>query len=329
MNFLRMEFLPYILVALIIFSVLLFFNERKYFKIVKLYWFYERSLFHYISSLLYISAIILLSLTLLDPRGEDQKVKVELPESRTIILIDTSASMLAEDVQPSRLSKAVLVAKHFARKAAGQQISIVAFSEIQKKIVPFTSDLDLIDARLDSIKNLKNQNGSSAISASIQESIQYFKETSENPMGNILIITDGEETTDSLNLKIPKEIKLAFVGIGTERGGRIPLDDRQGFRFGYKKNKGQDVITKLNEGFFKKAVADVPEAKYWMVNTYSLPTDEIKEFFSGSTGKNKTERDMIIRPVKMELFVIPAIILFVLAFLIKMIRVYSSPRMKT
>ncbi len=328
MNFQRMDLLPYIIAGLIIFSIGFFWYQRKFFQIVKLYWFYDRSFFHYLSSLFYISGMILLGVALLDLRGADQKVKVEMPESKTIILMDTSASMLAEDVQPSRLSKAVLLAKHFARKAAGQQISIVAFAEIQKKIVPFTSDLDLIDARLESIKNLKNQNGSSAISVSIQESIQYFKETSENPAGNILVITDGEETADSLGLKIPKEIKLAFVGIGTERGGRIPLDDRQGFRFGYKKNRGQDVVTKLNEGFFKQIVADVPEAKYWLVNTYSLPTDEIKEFFSGIGGKNKSERDMTIRPVKMEVFVIPAIVLLIFAFLLKMIRVYSLPKTK-
>ncbi len=194
MNFLRMDLLPYILISFLLFSFGLFFYQRKFFKIVKLYWFYERSYFHYFSSLLYLSAILLLGLALLDPRGADEKIKVEIPESKTIILIDTSASMLAEDVQPSRLSKAVLVAKHFARKAAGQQIAIVAFSEIQKKIVPFTSDIDLIDARLDSIKMLKNQNGSSAISASIQESIAYFKETSGKAVGNILVITDGEET---------------------------------------------------------------------------------------------------------------------------------------
>jgi Ca-activated chloride channel homolog len=326
MNFLRLEYLPFIIIGIILFTIFIFWIERKYFRIVKLYWFYERSFFHYLSSLLYICAIILLSVALLDPRGEDQKVKIEVPESKTIILIDTSASMLAEDVQPSRLSKAVLVAKHYARKAAGQQISIVAFAEIQKKIVPFTADLDLIDARMDSIKKLKNQNGSSAISVSIQESIQYFKEVSKTPMGNILIITDGEETADALNLKIPKEIKLAFVGVGTERGGRIPLDDRQGFRFGYKKNKGQDVITKLNEDFFKRAVADVPGSKYWIVNTYSLPTDEIKEFFTGTQGKNKSERDMTIRPVKMEYLIIPAILLLILGILFKMIRVYSPPK---
>jgi Ca-activated chloride channel family protein len=326
MNFQRLDLLPYIIIGVTIFSIGLFWYQKKFFKIVKLYWFYERSFFHYLSTLLYLAGFFLLSLALLDPRGPDEKVKVEVPESKTIILIDTSASMLAEDVQPSRLSKAVLVAKHFARKAAGQQISIVAFAEIQKKIVPFTSDLDLIDARLDSIKNLKNQNGSSAISISIQESIQYFKEVSKNPMGNIIVITDGEETVEPLNLKIPKEIKLAFVGIGTERGGRIPLDDRQGFRFGYKKTKGQDVITKLNENFFKSAVAEVPESKYWIVNSYSLPTDEIKEFFSGINGKNKSARDMTIRPVKMELFIIPAILLLVFAFLFKMIRVYSLPR---
>ncbi len=326
MNFLRLDLLPYLIIALVIFSVSLFLYERKFFKIVKLYWFYKRSYFHYLSSLLYIGAVTLLCLALLDPRGDDQKIKVEIPESKTIILIDTSASMLAEDVQPSRLSKAVLLAKHYARKAAGQELSIVAFAEIQKKIVPFTSDLDLIDARLDSIKGIKNQNGSSAISVAIQESIQYFRETSEVPHGNILVITDGEETAEPLDLKIPKEIKLAFVGVGTERGGRIPLDDRQGFRFGYKKHRGQDVITKLNENFFKTAVADVPEAKYWIASTYSLPTDEIKDFFSGiSQGKDKSERDMIVRPVKMEYLIGPAILLLLLSVLFKMVRIYRLP----
>ena len=322
MKFEHMGYLPWILMAFSVLLITTIWLERKFFKLVKLYWFYNRSIFSYISSLLFCVGMGMLLFSLLDLRGPEEKIKSGVPTERTILLIDTSASMLAEDVKPSRLQKAVLIAKHFARKAVGQQLSIVAFAEIQKKIVPFTNDLDLLDARLDSIKNLRNQNGSSALTAAIQESIQYFKETGE-ARGNILVLTDGEETANDINLNIPKEFNVALVGVGTKQGGRIPLDDGRGFRFGYKKYKGKDVITTLDEGFFKKVVADIPSGEYWIANTYSLPSDDILEFFKGEMAKSEKQQDMVIKPVMMEWIVIPAIVLLILSYFFKALRVFS------
>lgn len=322
MNFEHMGYLPWIILAFSILLITTIWLERKFFKLVKLYWFYNRSIFSYLSSLFFCVGMGVLLFSLLDLRGPEEKIKSGVPTERTILLIDTSASMLAEDVKPSRLQKAVLIAKHFARKAAGQQLSVVAFAEIQKKIVPFTNDLDLIDARLDSVKNLRNQNGSSALTSAIQESIQYFKETGET-RGNILVLTDGEETAEDINLNIPKEIHVALVGVGTKQGGRIPLDDGRGFRFGYKKNKGKDVITSLDESFFKKVAADIPSGEYWIANTYSLPSDEILDFFKGEKSKSEKQQDMVIKPVMMEWLVVPAIILLMLSYFFKALRVFS------
>jgi Ca-activated chloride channel family protein len=322
MNILYPEYIPFIVVALLILVAATFFLEKKFFNMVKTYWFFKRSLFSYLSSLLFLIGMSLMALALLDWRGPEEKIKTEVPTERTIILIDTSASMLSEDVKPSRLQKSVLIAKHFARKAAGHQISIVAFAEIQKKIVPFTNDLDLIDSRLESLKNLRNQNGGSALTAAIQESVQYFKESGDE-RGNILVLTDGEETAESLGLKLTKDVHVALVGIGTEQGGRIPLDDGRGFRFGYKKSKGQDVITRLNEGFFKKVSADLPSSQYWIANSYNLPSDEIIEFFKSELKKGQTQQDMVIRPVMMEWIVLPGLLLIGLALIIKQIRVFT------
>jgi Ca-activated chloride channel homolog len=322
MNFEHANYLPFIAGAITLLVLTVIFLEKKFFSIVKLYWFYKRSFFSHVSSVLFLTGMAALLISLLDFRGPEERIKGGVPTDRTIILIDTSASMLAEDVKPSRLQKAALIAKHFARKAAGHQLSIVAFAEIQKKIVPFTSDLDLIDARLDSIKNLRNQNGSSALSAAIQESIQYFKETGET-RGNILILTDGEETAESINLNVPKEIYIALVGIGTNQGGRIPLDDGRGFRFGYKKSQGKDVITKLNEDFFKQVTADIPNSQYWLANTYSLPSDDILGFFKGQKANGEKQQDMVIKPVMMEWVVIPALVLLILSYAMKAVRVFS------
>lgn len=323
MNFNQLQFWPGLIALFGVFFFIVIVMERRFFNLVKSYWFYSRSVFSYISSFLFLIGIGGLLLSLLDIRGPEEKIKTEVPTDRTIILIDTSASMLAEDVKPSRLQKAALIAKHFARKAVGQQISIVAFAEIQKKIVPFTNDLDLIDSRLDSLKNLRNQYGSSALTLAIQESIQYFREIGGEARGNILVFTDGEETAEGIDLKVPKDVHVALVGIGTTMGGRIPLDDSRGFRFGYKKEKGRDIITKLNENFFKKVVADLPSGKYWLANSYSLPSEEILEFFKGEKEKGKDQQDMVIKPVLMEWIVLPALAFICISYLFKFLRVFS------
>lgn len=323
MNFNQLSYWPGILVLFIVFVGIILIMEKRFFRFIKTYWFYKRSFLSYVSSVLFLLGMGGLLLSLLDIRGPEEKIKTEVPSDRTIILIDTSASMLAEDVKPSRLQKAALIAKHFARKAAGHQLSIVAFAEIQKKIVPFTNDLDLIDSRLDSLKNLRNQYGSSALSAAIQESVQYFREADGAARGNILVLTDGEETAESIDLKVPKEVHVALVGIGTDRGGRIPLDDGRGFRFGYKKDKGRDVITKLNEKFFQQVANDLPSAKYWIANTYSLPSEEILAFFQGEKVKGNDQQDMVIRPVLMEWIVVPSLLLMFLSYVFKSIRVFT------
>lgn len=323
MNFNQFQYWPGLLVLIMVFLSVVLLMEKRFFRFVKTYWFYKRSIFSYISSIFFLLGMTGLLVSLLDIRGPEEKIKMQVPKDRTIILIDTSASMLAEDVKPSRLQKATMIAKHFARKAAGHQLSIVAFAEVQKKIVPFTNDIDLIDSRLESLNNLRNQYGSSALSVALQESIQYFRETDGQAQGNILVITDGEETAEGIDLKIPKEVHVAFVGVGSTQGGRIPLDDGRGFRFGYKKDKGRDVITKLNEDYFKKAVSDIPSAKYWLTNSYSLPSEEILQFFSGEKMKGNESQDMVIKPVLMEWIVIPSVILLFLSYFFKSIRVFS------
>lgn len=323
MNFNQFNYWPGLLIIFGVFFFTVVLMERRFFKFVKTYWFYNRSIFSYLSTLFFLIGIAGLLISLLDIRGPEEKIKMQVPSDRTIILIDTSASMLAEDVKPSRLQKAALIAKHFARKAAGHQLSIVAFAEVQKKIVPFTNDIDLIDARLDSLENLRNQYGSSALTSAIQESIQYFKETGGDESGNILVFTDGEETAEGIDLKVPKSVHVAFVGVGTEQGGRIPLDDGRGFRFGYKKEGGRDVITKLNENFFRKVVADIPSAKYWLANSYSLPSEEILDFFKSEKSKGNDQQDMTIKPVLMEWIVIPALLLMFLSYFFKALRIFS------
>jgi Ca-activated chloride channel family protein len=323
MNFNQFGYIIPLFVIYIVFIFILIRLEKKFFEFIKLFWFYQRSTLSYLSTFLYLIGMGGLLFSLMDLRGTEERIKTPTPSERTIILIDTSASMLAEDVKPSRLKKAVLIAKHFARKAVGHQLSVIAFAEIHKKIVPFTNDLDLIDARLESLENLRNHYGSSALSLAIQESVQYFKEIDSDTRGNIVVLTDGEETSEGIELKIPKNIKIALVGIGTTNGGKIPLDDGRGFRIDYKRERGKEIVTKLNENFFKTVANEHSGIRYWITSSYTLPSNDIINFFKGESSSTGKEQDMIIKPVMMEWIVVPSLVFLILSYFFKSIRIFT------
>ena len=238
MIFMELSSIYYLIPVLIFFWVYIYLFEKKYYKWVELHWFYKRSFVNKIALFIYIVGVGVLSIALLDLRSRPERVGTNIPDQKTIILIDVSRSMLAEDVRPNRFKKAIMVARHFVKKAVGHKISIVIFSETTRRVVPFTDDIDLLDSRLTGLESLKIVKGGSNISTSIKEVIQYL---SPQDSGNLLILTDMEEHERSIQLSISDDINVALVGVGTVRGGPIPLRDNTGNLSGYLKHKGSRV----------------------------------------------------------------------------------------
>lgn len=273
-----------------------------------------------ISTVLYTISLFLMMTALLDLRGPEKKIKANIPDQRTIILIDSSTSMLAEDVRPNRFVKSLQLARHFVKNAAGHQISIVLFSDIQKRLIPFTDDIDLIDSRLAALEKNNSVAGGSNISQAIEEAIQYFEfdssDDDKSKSGNMLVFTDAEESEGAFKVNIPPNVNLAIVGTGTLKGANIPLRWEDGSFRGYKTFKGEPVITKLDENYIRKMGQHVKNFKYWIANSYSLPTDEIINFFRSAFSNKQSTGDLRIRPVFSHYILIPAILLYCLSILI-------------
>ena len=263
-------------------------------------------------------------LSLLDLRGKEVQVNSKTSDERTIILIDTSASMSVEDVRPNRFEKALLLVKHYVRKAVGQKIAVIVFSDGQKTIVPFTDDFNLLNARIETLKNLSLSRGGTGLSLAIQESIQYFKDTAEEPKGNILIFSDAEENDGGIEISVPASVSVAVVGVGTARGGPIPIRNKQGVFKGNKKFKGKEVVSKLNESFLKDLGKKIKNYNFWIATSYSLPTSEILSFFSKAADTRDSENQFRIRPVLLEFLLIPAFVFLMLSSLFRMRKAYIS-----
>ena len=194
MNFLHSEYLlPLIVITLMLITIFIK-QENKFFEWVRLHWFYKRSKKNKIGSILYFLGFFIICLGLLDLRGPEKNISGKVIDQKTVILIDSSASMTAEDVRPNRFKKALLLAKHYVKKAVGQQVSIVVFSDSAKQIIPFTNDMDLVDARLGALEDMEMSRGGTSLTLAIKEAIQFFQNNSETLVGNILLFTDAEET---------------------------------------------------------------------------------------------------------------------------------------
>ena len=319
MNFNHGHWMPLILLSIALFVIWIVVDERKYFKWVETYWFYTRSFRSRLSSFFYLTAMALLLISLLDLRGPEEKRKLPIPDQKTIIILDSSASMMVEDIRPNRFQKGVMIARHFIKKAVGHQIAVVLFSDTQKRLIPFTDDMDLLDARIEGLNGVQMAKGGSNIFQALLESLQYFKLESgnTNPEGNILLITDTEENGTMMDFSIPKDISLAVVGVGSTRGGPIPLYNQTGSLVGYKTYQGEQIISKLSESFFDDLQKKASRYKYWKASSYNISTEEIIGFFRHNYVKKLQEKDIRIRPVLGYYLVIAAIILLIASFFIK------------
>jgi Ca-activated chloride channel homolog len=321
MSIVYVKYIPFVLAAICVLFLIQIKLEISFYRWVKTYWFYSRKFRVFFSSLLKLFGLSLLILSLLDFRGEEEKIKLQVSDQKTIILIDSSASMLAEDIRPNRFKKALILARHFIKQAYGHQVSVLVFSDTHKRLVPFTDDFDLLESRVAGLDDLDLKDGGSNLSQAIFESLAYFSEVTgdaKTPQGNILVFTDSEENGEQINIsKDLSKINLAIVGLGTAKGAPIPIRFKDGKFQGNKRHNGQEVITKLDEEQMKSFSKTFKNFKYWIALSYSIPTDEILNFFRDKVSAGSQERDHVSRPVKMHFVVLPALILIFLSIVLK------------
>jgi Ca-activated chloride channel family protein len=323
MNFERIQYLPLVIVAIAI--VIIFFtnNYPKYNKLIKDYWFKVPRFKHYLSIGFYLLGLLTLLLALLDIRGEPIKMESPIPEQKTVIMIDNSLSMMAEDIRPNRLERAILFARHFSKKAIGHQISVLIFSDTHKKLVPFTSDHELIDSRLAGLKEMNITMGGTNLSLAINEALGYLKK--ENSItGNLLIISDAEENEIPAKLNIPDTVNVGFIGVGTEKGAAIPLRTKNGLFMSYKSHQGQEVKTRLDIKRISELANDIKNFKYWIISSYSLPTDEVIAYFDTLLVEQMASKEIVVKPVLGHHVIAIGLLMIGLSLLMKIGRQYKS-----
>ena len=171
------------------------------------------------------------------------------------IALDTSKSMLAEDVKPSRLERSKLAIMDMLKNLQGDRIGLIAFSGSAFIQCPLTGDyngfaLSLGDLGVDAIPK-----GGTSLSSAIKESLTGF-EGGMKKYRALIIISDGEDhdgnAEEAARQAAKDGVKIYCTGVGSLSGELVTITDEAGNKSFLKDSQGRVIKSQLNEALLQK-----------------------------------------------------------------------------
>ena len=179
-----------------------------------------------------------------------------------ILLLDASNSMLAQDMEPSRLQLQRDMAVRLATRLEAR-VGVVYFAGRGYVLSPLTTDARAIAMLAEGVRPASVGLGGSSLASGLTQAIDLLAGGEDDAQKAIVVFSDGEETSgapfgDAVGRARSAGIVVHAVGIGTEAGGQIPLTReaslgpaatarRRDFPAVLTDSDGNTVITRLNE----------------------------------------------------------------------------------
>ena len=164
-----------------------------------------------------------------------------------IISLDISNSMLAQDVQPSRLERAKRLVSRLVDRMQNDKVGMIVFAGDAFTQLPITSDYISAKMFLETIDPSLISKQGTAIGAALQLATRSF--TPQEGVGRtIIVITDGENhergAVEAAKAAAEKGIQVNVLGVGLPEGAPIPIEGTNDYR---RDREGNIIVTQLNE----------------------------------------------------------------------------------
>jgi Ca-activated chloride channel family protein len=268
---------------------------------------------------------ILLIVALLGPSFGEATREVKAVGKDIYICVDLSESMNAVDIQPTRLEKLKFELKNLVSAFNSDRIGLIIFSSEAFVQCPLTFDQSALNLFIETLSSSLVPHTGTDFGPPMKLALEKLSEESSNLREQkskiIILISDGEdfgENSEEMASEIQKAgIKLFTLGIGTNRGSRIPT------RTGFKTDRnGQEVITKLNSRELK-SLAIKTEGKYFEINDSKNDVSRLINTMNQIEGELRDTRVMDVSANKYYYFLAAALFLMMFDLLtgIKTIKV--------
>lgn len=216
-----------------------------------------------------LASFALLILAISGPQLGAKLTEVKRKGIELIIALDVSNSMLAQDIQPSRLERAKQSIARLVDKLKNDRIGLIVFAGDAYVQLPVTNDYASAKMFLGSISAGMVPKQGTAIGRAIELASNSFSPQTEVSRA-IVIISDGENHEDdpleAARSAAEKGIKLFTIGIGSPSGAPIMLEGSSNY---LKDDKGEVVVSRLDEETLSK-IAVIGNGKYVRATTSQL-----------------------------------------------------------
>ncbi len=228
-----------------------------------------------------------LIIALVNPKMGTKLKTIKRQGVDVVFALDVSKSMLAEDIAPNRLEKSKQIISKIIDKLGSDRVGIIIYAGNAYPLLPITTDHAAAKMFLQNADPDMVSSQGTAINEALKLAKSYYDDDDQTNR-YLFVISDGEDHQENVSYiaeEATKEgIKIYAIGVGTSKGGPIPLK-REGTLIGYKKDrKGEVVITKLNDKTLKTIASD-GNGEYLYGDNTSKTVDYIDELLLAADKK--------------------------------------------
>ena len=215
-----------------------------------------------VAAILAVLVALGLGAALARPHWGDTKERAERRGADVVLVLDTSASMRAADVSPSRFALARQAAQSLVARLGSDRVALVSCEGEAQALVPLTLDAAAVGLFLDAMEPGMGARPGTSIAAGIAAAAELF------PPGvgggrHVVFFSDGEDLEGGVEGAIGKAkaegitIHTVFVGSATGNGAPVPEVDATGRTSGYKTDaNGQPVLSKPDPALMRRLAAE-------------------------------------------------------------------------
>lgn len=222
-------------------------------------------------------ALVLLGIAALGPvRGSTLR---EVPRTGIdlVVCIDTSRSMLARDLKPSRLDRAKREVQGLLERLRDDRMALIAFSGDARDVAPLTRDRVSLAGFLALLSPADNEKGGTDLAAALSKALALF-DGRTGAHEAVVLLTDGEDLEGRASALAAdareRGIQVFVVGVGTQAGGKIPLVNERGEESFLEDESGAEVLSRLDRATLEQVAATTGGA-YLSVEESATPLEDL------------------------------------------------------
>jgi Ca-activated chloride channel family protein len=221
-----------------------------------------------------------LILALVNPKAGTRMETVKREGVDIVFAVDVSKSMLVEDMAPNRLEKAKRIVSEIINQLASDRIGIIAYAATAYPQLPITTDFGAAKMFLQSLNTDMLSSQGTELGEAIKLATTYYNDEAQTNR-ILFIISDGEDHSENgvesvIEDALDQGIKIFTIGVGTSKGGPIPIKERGIVQELKKDENGEVVISKLRAELLQE-IADLGKGTYLYGQQTDATVASIKE----------------------------------------------------